>query len=175
MGTIYRRAYRLRREDLLQEEGKSFRLADPQRLLDAWTRNYSFRDNESCDFYAIEGTQIERKLASYCKEAGISYALALFSGANLVAPFVRYNRSFVYVEDKMSEIAGQLGLKEVMSGPSITLLKPYDKGVFYGAREVNGLSVVSDIQLYLDLKNYQGRGEEAAQYILENRLKPAWQ
>jgi hypothetical protein len=25
------------------------------------------------------------------------------------------------------------------------------------------------------LKNYQGRGEEAAQYILENRMKPAWQ
>jgi hypothetical protein len=162
-------------EDLVREEGKAFRLTDPQRLLDSWTRNYSFRDNESVDFYAIEGTQVERKIASFCKTTGINYGLALFSGANLIAPFVRYSRSFVYVEDKISEIAGQLGLKEVTSGPNITLLKAYDEGVFYGTREINGLDVVSDVQLYLDLKNYQGRGEEAAQYILENRMKPAWQ
>ncbi|OGN88771.1 MAG: hypothetical protein A2158_03745 [Chloroflexi bacterium RBG_13_46_14] len=162
-------------EDLVQEEGKSFRLTDPQRLLDSWTRNYLFRDNESADFYAIEGTQIERKIAVFCKTTGINYSLALFSGANLVAPFVRYNQSFVYVEDKISEIAGQIGLKEVTTGPNVTLLKPYDEGVFYGTREINGLDVVSDVQLYLDLKNYQGRGEEAAQYILENRIKSAWQ
>lgn len=162
-------------EDLLQEEGKSFRLADPQRLLDAWTRNYSFKDNESVDFYVIEGTRIEQKIASFCKEAAIDYGLALFSGANLVAPFVRYNRSFIYVGDKIPDIAKQLSLKEVTSGPNVTLLKPYDKGVFYGVREVNGLNIVSDVQLYLDLKNYQGRGEEAAQYILENRIKPTWQ
>jgi len=162
-------------EDLLREEGKSFRLVDPQRLLDAWTRNYSFKDNESVDFYAIEGTQIERKLASFCKETSIDYGLALFSGANLVAPFVRYSRSFIYVEDKIPDVARQVGLKEVSSGPNVTLLKPYDKGVFYGVREVNGLSIVSDVQLYLDLKNYRGRGEEAAQYILENRMKPVWQ
>jgi hypothetical protein len=162
-------------EDLVQEEGKSFRLTDPQRLLNSWTQNYSFRNNESVDFYAIEGTQIERKIAAFCKMTGIDYGLALFSGANLVAPFVRYSRSFVYVGDKISEIAGQLGLKEVTSGPNITLLKPYDEGVFYGTREINGLDVVSDVQLYLDLQNYQGRGEEAAQDILENRMKPAWQ
>jgi hypothetical protein len=162
-------------EDLVQEKGKSFRLADPQRLLDSWTQNYSFKDNESVDFYAIEGTQVERKIAYFCKTTGINYGLALFSGANLVAPFVRYKRSFVYVENKISEIAGQIGLKEVTSGPNVTLLKPYDEGVFYGTKEINGLNVVSDVQLYLDLKNYQGRGEEAAQYILENRMKPAWQ
>ncbi len=162
-------------EDLLQEEGKSFRLAEPQRLLDAWTRNYSFKDNESLDFYAIEGTRVEQKIASFCKEAAINYGLTLFSGANLVAPFVRYSRSFIYVEDKIPDIAKQLGLKEVTSGPNVTLLKPYDKGVFYRTKEVKELSIVSGVQLYIDLKNYQGRGEEAAQYILENRIKPTWQ
>ena len=55
------------------------------------------------------------------------------------------------------------------------MLKPYDKGVFYGVQDVNGVSVVSDVQLYLDLKKYRGRGEEAAGYILDNRLRPAWQ
>jgi hypothetical protein len=161
-------------EDLVQQEGKSFKLTDPRRLLDAWSQIYSFKDNELIDFYAIEGTKIESKIASFCKESGIRYALALFSGANLVAPFVRYTRSFLYVEDRIPELTSRFELKEVTSGPNITLLKPYDEGVFYGAQEVNGLTVASNIQLYLDLKNYQGRGEEAAKYIMDNRLEPAW-
>lgn len=162
-------------EDLLEEEGRLFRLADPERILDAWLQNYSFRYNDSFDFYSLEGTQIERKIASFCGGRGITYAMALFSGANLVAPFVRYARSFAYLEEGIVEVAKQLDLKEVTSGPNVTLLKPYDKGVFYGIQDVNGLSVVSDIQLYLDLKKYRGRGEEAAEYILENRLRPTWQ
>ena len=161
-------------EDLVQQDGKSFKLTDSKRLLDTWSQIYSFKDNELIDFYAIEGTKIESKIASFCKESGIRYALALFSGANLVAPFVRYTRSFLYVEDRIPELTSRFELKEVSSGPNITLLKPYDEGVFYGTQEVNGLTVASNIQLYLDLKNYQGRGEEAAQYILDNRLEPAW-
>lgn len=161
-------------EDLLEEEGRSFKLVEPERLLDAWVQNYSFRYNDSFDFYSLEGTKIEEKIASFCKDKGIIYAMALFSGANLVAPFVRYTRSFVYLGERIVEVAKQLELKEVASGPNVTLLKPYDKGIFYGIQDVNGLNVVSDIQLYLDLKKYRGRGEEAAQYILDNRLRPAW-
>ena len=43
----------------------------------------------------------------------------------------------------------------------VIVLKPYDKGVFYGVQDVNGVSVVSGVQLYLDLKKYRGCGEEA--------------
>jgi len=161
-------------EDLIQADGRAFRLAEPQRLLDAWAKYYSFQDNVSFDYYAIQGTQAEREIGDLCQAMNIKYALALFSGANLRAPFVRHNRSFLYVEDKIMEIAMQAGLKEVSSGPNITLLKPYDQGVFYGKEDIDGLSVVSDIQLYLDLVKYPGRGAEAAEYILENRLKPTW-
>ncbi len=34
--------------------------------------------------------------------------------------------------------------------------------------------VVSDIQLYLDLKGYMKRGEEAAEFLLERRLRKQW-
>jgi hypothetical protein len=37
-------------EDLIREDGKSFKLTDPKRLLDAWSQNYSFKDNELLDF-----------------------------------------------------------------------------------------------------------------------------
>ena len=67
-----------------------------------------------------------------------------------------------------------LQLKKVETGPNVTLLHPYDDGVLYGLQGINEISVVSDIQLYLDLKSYRGRGEEAAQAILEQRLRPKW-
>ena len=38
-------------------------------------------------------------------------------------------------------------------------------GVFYGLRDVNGINVVSNIQLYMDLLNYPARGEEAANEV----------
>jgi hypothetical protein len=53
-------------------------------------------------------------------------------------------------------------------------LEPYDEGVFYAVQEINGMQVVSDAQLYLDLKGYKERGEEAAQFLLENRLRKQW-
>lgn len=161
-------------EDLIKKQGRSFKLTDPERLLNAWTESYSFRYNQSFDFYSIEGRKIEKKIASYCEDESIRYALALFSGANFIAPFVRYTKSFIYIQERIIDIAKQFDLKEVATGSNITLLKPYDPGVFYGTQYVGSFSIVSDIQLYIDLKKYRGRGDEAAQYILENRLRPKW-
>jgi hypothetical protein len=79
-----------------------------------------------------------------------------------------------YVGFVDEELCGEIGLKEVPSGANVTLLEPYDGGVFYGITEYEGLKVVSGVQLYLDLKNYKGRGEEAAQIIYEKALRPTW-
>ena len=96
------------------------------------------------------------------------------SGAYLVAPFLRYKRAFVYLSHSIEKVALALGWKEVSSGPNVTILEPYDEGIFYGLQEINGMKVVSDTQLYLDLKGYKERGEEAAQFLLENRLRKQW-
>jgi hypothetical protein len=66
-------------------------------------------------------------------------------------------------------------LKEVPSGSNITLLKPYDEGVMYGAREVDGVWIVAAIQAYLDLVSFRGRGEEAAEALLDQVIMPKWQ
>lgn len=58
------------------------------------------------------------------------------------------------------------------SGANVTLLEPYDAGVLQGLREIGGMNVVSDLQLYLDLRSYGARGEEAARAIFEQRIKP---
>jgi len=68
-----------------------------------------------------------------------------------------------------------LGLQPVSSGANVALIKPYDDGVFYGTVLRDGAPVVSAIQTYLDLMATKGRGEEAAQAILEEVIKPQWQ
>ena len=117
---------------------------------------------------------MELAIKKECEKRKRQYGLALFSGAKKVAPFVRFLKFFIYIDGDIKEIADTLQLKKVETGPNITILSPYDDGVFYGLRNINGVNVVSDLQLYLDLKGYRGRGDEAAQAIFEQRIKPKW-
>jgi len=154
---------------------KYLTLTRPIELLEEWSKNYSFRKNKTYDYFSFDDLKgVERNLSQLCKERQIPYALTLFSGAALVAPFSRYTRGFAYVGNNISEVANQLGLKQVSSGPNFTMLEPYDEGVFYGSNEINDTKVVGDIQLYLDLVSFKGRGEESADFLLEQRIKPKW-
>ena len=117
---------------------------------------------------------------------GLLTWFTLTSGAALVAPMLRYDTAFAYVAGKQDELRSALGLKPVETGPNLVLLEPYDEGVFYGARDIGyefraaegpavpAGRVVSDIQLFLDLKSYKARGEEAASFLLEQKLRPRW-
>ena len=162
-------------EEVGDERGFKFRLSNPEALLNRWAENYSYRENKTRNYYSLDDVkEIEKKLSDYCETKKIRYAFTLTSGASLVAPFLRYKRVFVYLSNSIEKVALALGWKEVPSGPNITILEPYDEGVFYGLQEINGMKVVSDAQLYLDLKGYKERGEEAAQFLLENRLRKQW-
>jgi len=67
-----------------------------------------------------------------------------------------------------------LDLKEVESGANIMLLGPYDEGVFYGTQVIDDIRIVTPLQIYLDLIGYKGRGEEAAEVMLRDVIKPKW-
>jgi len=88
------------------------------------------------------------------------------SGANLTAPFLRYNHVFCYVKKMNEKMIREPGLKKVDTGPNVTLLTPYDDGVLECCQQIQGKNVVSTVQLYLNLINYKKRGEEAANFIL---------
>jgi hypothetical protein len=158
-----------------QERNKGLRLSKPEELLRQWAANYSYRKSEPLDCYGPgDPPELEDQLARYCRSNDIQYALALFSGAARVAPFARYARGFSYAVTDPQGLVKGLGWKPVPSGANFTILRPYDDGLLYGVRKVGGETVVSDVQLYLDLAGYKGRGEEAAQFLLEQRLRPQW-
>jgi hypothetical protein len=65
----------------------------------------------------------------------------------------------------------ELDLKHTDQGANLVLMMPYYKhSVFYDSREIEGLCVVSDIQLYLDLYGYPVRGREQAEHLYTKRL-----
>ncbi len=144
-------------------------------LLTEWAGAYRPERNSNSEFYSIKPIpEVEAKLAEFSRSQKKQIAFTAFSGAARLAPAVRYQRTTAYVADDVDAITAKLGLKRVSSGANVTLIEPYDDGVFFGTRELAGAPVVSPIQIYLDLMQLKGRGEEAATAILEEVIKPLW-
>lgn len=152
-----------------------FLLNAPEQLLAEWAGNYNFRKNTIRNYYSLKSVvDIEADLAAAGDEFGIPYALAGFSAAARFAPSVRYQRAMAYVSRDTEEIVRKLSLKEVSSGANVTLLTPYDAGVLYGARVIDGIRVTAPVQTYFDLLGSKGRGEEAATTLLEGVIRKSW-
>jgi hypothetical protein len=79
-----------------------------------------------------------------------------------------------YVQGDIKALADSLAIKPVESGFNVTLLEPYDEGVLYGLEDIEGSQVVSPIQVFLDLKGLRGRGEEAADALIERVIQKKW-
>ena len=156
-------------------EPDGFLLSEPEALLMEWAENYSYKKNHIRSFYTLKpAPEFEADLASVCTRKDLTYALTSFSGAGRLAPAVRQQKIIAYVEESRTDLASLLGMKEVPSGANVTLLTPYDEGVFYGVREIDGIRIASPIQVYLDLLGSRGRGEEAAAALIEEVIRPRW-
>lgn len=150
-------------------------LARPEELLSEWAANYDSRRTQARHFYSLKNAnEIEYNLAEVYQAKGMRCALTAFSGAARYAPFVRYQRAVAYVDCLDDDVLEALGLKPVTSGANVSLLLPYDEGVYYGAQTFAGVPVVSPVQVYLDLQHAHGRGEEAAGKLLEEVIRPRW-
>ncbi len=150
-------------------------LKDPESLLTEWSQNSNNRKNVPRNYYTLKTiSEIEADLAEACDREGIKYALTGFSGAARYAPSVRYQRAMAYVSRDAEKLAKNLSLQEVTSGANVTLLTPYDEGVLYTARPIEGITVASPVQIYIDLLGMKGRGEEAANAILDEVIRRSW-
>lgn len=172
-------AYNIKRELIDREwaaaESGGLKLTEPAELLKDWAKHYRYKRNTIYSFYSLQNpSSLERTLNNICKKLDIQYALSDFAGAARMAPFVRYHRVSSYVAGRVEEIAGLLDLKNVTSGENISLMLPYDNGAFYGSRIIQGINVVSPLQLYLDLLGSSGRGTEAAELIYEKEISAKW-
>ena len=164
-------------EGWIETGDKGFMLSDPEALLKSWEQQYSYNRNQFQEYYTLDGTAgFEDKLCDYCSSNEIKAALTGFSAANRLAPGVRYDRAWAYVESEARDrVIEFCGLKPVEKGGNVLLFEPYDDGVLWDIKDVDGFPLVTPVQVYLDLAQYRGRGEEAAQIIFGEVISKAWQ
>jgi len=176
LGQTFNLKKQLLQEDYLKTtDDRKLVLSRPGDLLNAWAKEYKYTDNTVKKYYAMqEIPKIEEDIKNYCTRWQRKYAFTMHSGAARFAQFVRYKQVSVFVESDIDELQDALNLKPVDSGANVLLLTPYDDGVFYFTQKKDDTTIVSDIQLYLDLIGYAQRGAEAAEYILMNRLSKRW-
>ena len=119
--------------------------------------------------------EIESEIAEICIEMSIPYALTGFSATNHLAPMVRGQKMMVYINGDIDIIAKKLGVKAVDNGANVLIFEPYDEGVLWNTQLIDGIQIASNVQIYLDLKHYRGRGEEAAEFFYKEVIKEIWQ
>jgi hypothetical protein len=153
-----------------------FRLTDSAGVLAEWSATYNRKPNDGMDFYALDPIpEIEAKLSEAFRRKHIKGALTGFSGGVRYVPAVRYQRVHAYVDrGHFEDLPASFGWKRVSSGANVSLFVPYDSCVLIGVREVGNGVVVSPVQAYLDLMGLKGRGEEAAQAVLEGAIGKKW-
>lgn len=153
------------------------RAREPAALLEAWAESYRNRARPVFVYSLDNPATLELRLVRWGDEHSVQCALAEFSAASRLAPMVRYKRAAVYVEesrshDVLADLLKDLDLKEVDSGASAVLWLTDDDSVFYNAADQGGLSTVSSLQVYLDLRRNPARGEEAAAELLRRTILP---
>ncbi len=167
---------KLEDEEWGETTSKGLRLRAPEESLRNWVEYYSLQRSSPFEFYSVKPlSEIEKEIAQACDELNIPYAFTGFSASNHLAPMVRSQRLMAYIDRGIDLLADRLGLQSVNSGANVSLFKPYDDGVFWGAKEIDNITISTPIQVYLDLKSIRGRGEEAADFLFKEVIQKSWQ
>jgi len=149
-------------------------LQNKEELIEEWLKLYKFERNESYLYYSARKNVLSR-LKSYfaSKNQEQTYALTLHTGANLITHYVNTPTMYCYLPAKdfknaSLDLRQALDLKELKRGGNFCVIKPYYKtAVFLNTQKIKGYSVVSDLQLYLDLYHFPQRGKDHAEYLLK--------
>ena len=126
-----------------------------------------------------QGKRLRDALTLLDLRTGGFAAYAAFSAADFQAPHVRQPKTWLYVREQDISLFEELvEAKRVDSGENLVVLIPNDDGVFYlgdgGTMGDNRMRCTNVVQTYVDLCYCGGRGEEAAEAVLNQRLKPEW-
>ena len=149
LGFVSRTFKTLARDAYVERARGSTRLRDRDALLDAWVpapapadvplERVSLADGPSAVLRSI------RELGAPSR-----YAITAEAAAEQIAPYARFSRVELYVDDPAAWDRA-LSLTPVPRGGNVVLIRPVDRGVFDGVFERDGLSLASRPQLYVDL------------------------
>ncbi|MGH9326063.1 MAG: type IV toxin-antitoxin system AbiEi family antitoxin [Terriglobia bacterium] len=158
---------------------RGFRVGDSLKLFYAWRDAYRFERHERRSYFTLlRGNQLNEALYRLDLDAGGRAAYAAFSAADLQAPHVRQPKAWIYVaREYVARFEALISAKSVDSGENLEVLVPDDEGVFYlGERKTpSRMGCTNPVQTCIDLFHCGGRGTEAAEALLAQRLRPVWE
>lgn len=169
LGQAYKVINKLEAEGFVDKKRGAITLLKSKELLDDWVKVYKFEKQSATGYYCPDKEQ-EDIFKALRKLSSKQYALTLGVGASLVAPFVRSTDVYMYIRGKADELIKTLKLKPVEFGGNLYLILPSDEGVLYDTQRIKGLTLVSNLQLYLDLYNYPMRGREQAEHLRNEKM-----
>jgi hypothetical protein len=147
-----------------------FRLTEPDTLLDTWRGVYEPPEGSTLEFYTLlHGKVLETALRDAVAKANSDghAAMASFTAAEWLAPFVRHPTRHLYADTAaLLHLKNALELSPAPTGANVRITVPMDNGVLLDTIEpVPGLLVTSPAQTYLDLSSAGERGREAADHL----------
>ena len=168
LAQVYKVLNGLESDNFVKKKRGAIKLSDPSGLLDELAAFYRYDDQKIIGYYSpFKGyDQIFPKLREISEA---DYAVTLGAAAQLILPAVRSTDVYLYVRD-IGRIKNALELEPVEFGGNVYLISPKDDGILRSVQSVEGIKVVSNLQLYLDLYNYPQRGREQADAIREKIL-----
>jgi len=175
-GYISRMVKELESRDYISRKGSKIKLNNPKGILDDWVHEYNYKKNGQYGYFLLAQSpeEILNKLRKVNVSENIEYALGLQAGGNLISQYSVYKEVHIYVsnQEAMYKLIDELDMRQADQGANVIFLIPhYKNSVFYNKQSINGLWVVSDIQLYIDLYNYPIRGLEQAEQIYKKQLQ----
>lgn len=174
-GRISKIVRRFDEDRLLERRDSELRPVDAGLLLDAWAAAYRFDRHDIVVGHASgSGIELARELSRQLGSQKIKHALTGLPAAWLLDGFATFRVSTIYVDGDPREVAERLELRRNERGANVQIVCPEDDGVFWHGHEVDGVPVVSPMQVYLDLLALPERAREAAEHLRgEGLLWPA--
>lgn len=168
LGTVSTVRKELLKQAWAEDTEHGLRITKPDEVLDAWAKEDRWSKRTTVREYSLlmqDQDEIAEKLHRLVESQ--THAFTQWYGAQLRRPYTVNHITTLYVSAFPEEhfIAGELLGRRVDSGGSLRLVVPKDDGVFLGKQSSNGIPIVSDLQLYLDLIDAGMRGDEAAKEL----------
>ena len=169
LAQVYNVLQVLEAENYVDKKRAAIKLTDPSGLLDFLVKNYRFNDQEIVGYYS-PFKDYDQLFSTLRQIQGCEYAVTMGAAAQLVLPVVRSRDIYLYVNN-IEPMKEALKLEPVEFGGNVYLITPRDIGILKNIQTIEGVKVVSNLQMYLDLFNYPQRGREQAEAIREKILE----
>jgi hypothetical protein len=178
VGMISKVISALEEQLLLRKRNTTILVPEPGRLLREWAEKYReryrWRLRSSFQTENPFGAELERIAEGLQRRSPGTYAFTSAMAASTQAPFVDIEVVDIFVLSSRDDRALRGLTAAGQNGPKLRFIYPFDEGVFMYSGRNRQVLIASPIQVYLDLYAKGGRDLKQADYLLTERIQPAW-